>query len=67
MGLEGAGEVQTPLRGRAAERLRVGDTVWVRHAKAGEVAEHVDTYAVVREDSVVDIVPTYRGRGRAYI
>lgn len=65
--LEGAGEVQTPLRGRAAERLRVGDTVWVRHAKAGEVAEHVDTYAVVREDSVVDVVPTYRGSGRAYI
>ncbi len=67
VGLEGAGEVQTPLRGRAAERLRVGDTVWVRHAKAGEVAEHVDTYAVVSEDSVVDIVPTYRGSGRAYI
>ncbi|EPH15801.1 hypothetical protein HMPREF1484_01438 [Dermabacter sp. HFH0086] len=67
VGLEGAGEVQTPLRGRAAEKMRVGDTVWMRHAKAGEVAEHVDTYAIVQGDQVVDVVPTYRGLGRAYI
>lgn len=67
VGLEGAGEVQTPLRGRAAERLRVGDTVWVRHAKAGEVAEHLGAYVVVQEDEVIDVVSTYRGLGRAYI
>ncbi|HEU5269375.1 MAG TPA: alanine racemase, partial [Jatrophihabitans sp.] len=34
---EGAGEVQTPLRGPAADRLRIADPVWFRHAKAGEL------------------------------
>ena len=28
--------------GRAADRLRIGDRVWFRHAKAGELCEHVD-------------------------
>lgn len=64
---EGAGEVQTPLRGRTADRLRVGDTVWLRHAKAGEPAERVASYAVVRREEgalrVVDEWPTYRGEG----
>src|SRR3954464_12696518 len=36
---EGAGEVQTPLRGPAAGSLRIGDRVWMGHAKAGEVCE----------------------------
>jgi D-serine deaminase-like pyridoxal phosphate-dependent protein len=31
---EGAGEVQTPLLGTAADTLRPGDRVWFRHAKA---------------------------------
>ena len=38
---EGAGEVQTPLRGPAAAGLRIGDRVWMRHAKAGELCERV--------------------------
>ena len=39
---EGTGEVQTPLRGPGTASLRVGDRVWFRHAKAGEVCEHVN-------------------------
>ena len=35
---EGAGEVQTPLLGAAAARLRVGDRVYMRHAKAASCA-----------------------------
>src|SRR5699024_4706051 len=31
-GLEGAGEVQTPLTGPGTEDLRIGDLVWFRHA-----------------------------------
>jgi D-serine deaminase-like pyridoxal phosphate-dependent protein len=65
-GLEGAGEVQTPLVGREAERLRVGDLVWFRHAKSGEVAEHVRRALLVCGDRVVDRVPTYRGTGNAW-
>jgi D-serine deaminase-like pyridoxal phosphate-dependent protein len=66
-GREGAGEVQTPLRGAAARGLRVGDRVWFRHAKSGELAEHVDRYHVVDGDALVATVPTYRGEGRAFL
>jgi D-serine deaminase-like pyridoxal phosphate-dependent protein len=61
LGTEGAGEVQTPVRGPAADALRVGDRVWFRHAKAGELCEHVDTVHLVRDDAVEASVPTYRG------
>ena len=45
---EGAGEVQTPLRGPAAAGLRIGDRVWMRHAKAGELCERFDVLHLVR-------------------
>lgn len=44
-GSEGAGEVQTPLAGQVADTLAVGDRVWFRHAKAGELSEHVNEAA----------------------
>jgi D-serine deaminase-like pyridoxal phosphate-dependent protein len=65
--LEGAGEVQTPVRGAAAEGLRPGDPVFFRHAKAGEVAEHFNEYLLVRGDRVVGRAPTYRGLGKAFL
>ncbi|MGZ4495505.1 MAG: amino acid deaminase/aldolase [Nocardioides sp.] len=65
-GLEGAGEVQTPLAGPWADHLEVGDLVWFRHAKSGEVAQHVRRCLLVRGDRVVDRVPTYRGTGNAW-
>ncbi|NHN45219.1 alanine racemase [Microcella frigidaquae] len=64
---ETAGEVQTPLRGPAAAGLRVGDRVWLRHTKAGELAEHLDLYAVVDGDRVVGELPTYRGEGKVFL
>ena len=64
---EMAGEVQTPLRGRAAARLRVGDRVWFRHAKSGELAEHLNEYAIVDDGEVVGMVPTYRGEGKSFL
>jgi len=65
-GLEGAGEVQTPLVGPGVADLAVGDWVWFRHAKAGELAEHANTVHLVRDDTVVESVPTYRGLGQAW-
>ncbi len=67
LGREGAGEVQTPLRGAAAEDLRVGDRVWFRHAKSGEPAERIDRYHLVSEGTVVGELPTYRGEGKAFL
>ena len=64
---EGAGEVQTPLRGPAARALHPGDRVWFRHAKSGEPAEHVTEYQVVEAGRVVAALPTYRGEGKAFL
>lgn len=63
---EGAGEVQTPLRGAASADLRIGDRVWFRHAKAGEVMERFDKAHLVRGDVVERVAPTYRGERRAF-
>ncbi|MET8039528.1 amino acid deaminase/aldolase [Micromonospora sp. NPDC005215] len=67
VGTEGAGEVQTPLSGAAAATLRVGDRVWFRHAKAGELCERVNELHLVEGDAVVATVPTYRGEGHAFL
>jgi D-serine deaminase-like pyridoxal phosphate-dependent protein len=64
---EGAGEVQTPLKGESAARLAIGDRVWFRHAKAGELCERVNTLHLVAGDRIVEAVPTYRGEGRAFL
>jgi D-serine deaminase-like pyridoxal phosphate-dependent protein len=65
-GTEGAGEVQTPVHGAAADTLAPGDRVWMRHAKAGELAERFRTYHVLGEDGQVTAVPTYRGEGQCF-
>ena len=65
--LEGAGEVQTPVRGHAAASLAVGDRVYLRHAKAGELCERFDRLYLVEGDAVVDELPTYRGEGRTFL
>ncbi|RFA14098.1 alanine racemase [Subtercola boreus] len=64
---EMAGEVQTPLSGRAAAALAAGDRVWLRHTKSGELSEHVNEFHVVSGDEVVAAVPTYRGEGQAFL
>ena len=65
-GLEGAGEVQTPLTGHPATLLAIGDLVWFRHAKSGELFEHVRAVHLVRGEKVTDVVPSYRGCDRAF-
>jgi D-serine deaminase-like pyridoxal phosphate-dependent protein len=67
VGTEGAGEVQTPLVGPAADSLRVGDRVWFRHAKAGELCEHVNDVHLIDGERIVETVPTYRGEGHAFL
>ncbi len=65
-GLEGAGEVQTPLTGHPAALLDIGDLVWFRHAKSGELFEHVRDVHLVRGELVTDVVASYRGSDRAF-
>lgn len=64
---EGAGEVQTPVHGAAAARLQVGDRVYLRHAKAGEMCERFDTLYLIEGEQIVDEVPTYRGEGQTFL
>jgi D-serine deaminase-like pyridoxal phosphate-dependent protein len=64
---EGAGEVQTPLLGAAADRLQIGDRVWMRHAKAGELCERFSELHLIEANAVVATVPTYRGEGRTFL
>jgi D-serine deaminase-like pyridoxal phosphate-dependent protein len=64
---EGAGEVQTPLLGAPARALAVGDRVWMRHAKAGELCERFDRLHLIEGDRIVEEVPTYRGEGQCFL
>ncbi|RCV48825.1 alanine racemase [Marinitenerispora sediminis] len=64
---EGAGETQTPLLGPAAAALAVGDRVWMRHAKAGELCERFPVLHLVEGTRVAATVPTYRGEGRTFL
>lgn len=65
-GAEGAGEVQTPLRGKVARSMKVGDRVVFRHAKAGEMCERFDQVALVDASGQATLVPTYRGEGKNF-
>ena len=63
---EGAGEVQTPVTGKPAADLGIGDRVWFRHAKAGELCERFTEVHLVESDGSRAVVPTYRGEGQCF-
>lgn len=65
-GTEGAGEVQTPVCGDAANQLQIGDTVWFRHAKAGEALEWANEVLVVDGGKIVARWASYRGEGKVF-
>ena len=67
IGTEGAGEVQTPLRGAAADQLRIGNKVWFRHAKSGEICEHVNALETFDGGKLAGGALTYRGEGKAFV
>ncbi|MEE4542994.1 amino acid deaminase/aldolase [Streptomyces sp. V4-01] len=64
---EGPGEVQTPLLGSPADDLLIGDKVWFRHAKAGELCERFAELHLVEGDRVTAVAPTYRGEGKTFL
>lgn len=63
---EGAGEVQTPLKVTGATPS-IGQRVWFRHTKAGELAEHVNHFHILAENRITTTVTTYRGDGLALL
>ncbi len=65
--LEGAGEVQTPIHYTGPEPLALGDPIFMRHAKAGELCERFTHLLLVRGGAVVDEATTYRGDGQCFL
>lgn len=63
--LEGAGEVQTPIRYKGT--LQLGDPIFMRHSKAGELCERFTHLLLVKNGRVEDEVTTYRGDGQCFI
>jgi len=64
---EGAGEAQTPLLGPPADDLKLGENVYMRHSKAGELCERFDSLLLVEDGEIVDEVATYRGDGQTFL
>lgn len=65
--LEGAGEVQTPIRYEGTVPLKIGDPVFMRHSKAGELCERFTHLLLVSDGTIEDEVTTYRGDGQCFI
>jgi D-serine deaminase-like pyridoxal phosphate-dependent protein len=65
--LEGAGEVQTPIALKNRQFINLGDPIFFRHAKAGELAEHFDEYLLVRGDHIEARAKTFRGLGQNFL
>ncbi len=64
---EGAGEVQTPVRYTGPERLALGDPIFLRHSKAGELCEHFTRLVLVANGQIAGEAETYRGAGQAFL
>jgi D-serine deaminase-like pyridoxal phosphate-dependent protein len=64
---EGAGEVQTPVRYEGEIALQIGDPIFMRHSKAGELCERFTHLLLVKDGTIVDEVTTYRGNGQCFI
>jgi len=64
---EGGGEVQTPVTYEGRERIRLGDPIFMRYAKAGEMCERFNALIAIAGGQIIDELPTYRGEGQAFM
>ncbi len=64
---EGAGEVQTPITYKGNLELNLGDPIFMRHSKAGELCERFTHLLLVSDSTVKGKVTTYRGDGQCFI
>ena len=64
---EGAGEVQTPIRYKGNVPLTLGDPIFMRHSKAGELCERFTHLLLVADSTVKGKITTYRGDGQCFI
>jgi len=64
---EGTGEVQTPMYYSGDVKLKLGDVVFMRHAKAGEACERFNAIHLIRGNQLEGTCLTYRGEGKAFL
>jgi D-serine deaminase-like pyridoxal phosphate-dependent protein len=64
---EMAGEVQTPVQYQGQVKLQLGDPIFFRHSKAGELCEHFNELYLIRDGVILDKVKTYRGFGQCFL
>jgi D-serine deaminase-like pyridoxal phosphate-dependent protein len=65
--LEGVGETQTPVRYDGTTPLGIGDPIFFRHSKAGELCERFTRLLLVSQGAVVGEATTYRGDGQCFL
>lgn len=63
---EGAGEVQTPLK-ITNGTFNIGDTIYYRHAKAGELSERFNELHLTRKGKYKGSFKTYRGESQCFL
>lgn len=61
------GEVQTPLEHDGSIDIQIGDPIFLRHAKAGELLERFTNIYIIENHKVVDRWKSYRGEGKCYL
>ncbi|KMN46295.1 amino acid deaminase/aldolase [Bacillus sp. LK2] len=67
LALEGAGEVQTPVYYNGEEQLYIGDTILLRHSKAGELCERFPVLYRIKQGEIVGEYSTYRGDNQCFL
>jgi len=64
---EMAGEVQTPILYKGNENLKIGDPIFFRHSKAGELCERFNDLLLLKDGKIIEKIPTYRGEGKCFL
>jgi len=60
-------EAQQFLPAARSDRLRIGERVYFRDLRAGELCERFDRLFLVTGATIRDEVPTYRGEGKTFL
>ena len=64
VGVQGA---ERALPGTRSDRPRIGDRVYFRDLRAGDLCERFDRLYLVTGTTIREEVPTYRGEGKAFL
>jgi D-serine deaminase-like pyridoxal phosphate-dependent protein len=61
------GEVQTPFKNKGEIKLEIGDPVFLRHAKSGELLERFNEIHILEKNKITKKWKSYRGEGLCFL